>query len=52
MENDFEKINKELLIYEIDSTLYKECEFRMNKVKKELDYNIIKLNETIEQMMN
>ena len=34
-----------------DSDKYKECEYRLNKTKKEHDFNINMLNKTIENMM-
>lgn len=51
-EKELEKVKKELIKYQINSSQYKECEFRLEKVKKELDYNLKKLNESIENMLN
>lgn len=50
-EKEVEKVSKELTNYKVNSSQHKECEFRLEKVKKELDYNLKKLNETIELMM-
>jgi len=51
LEKEDEKLLEELKSYEINSFEYKECEYKIEKNKKELDFNLLKLNETIEIMM-
>jgi superfamily II DNA or RNA helicase len=51
-ENDTIKLSNELIQYKINSIEYKECAFRIEKVKKELDFNLLKLNETINILLN
>ena len=41
----------EIKKYSSNSSEYMECEFRINNIKKELDFNLIKLNETIDKML-
>ena len=48
LEKDLHKIGLELKKYDPDSTKYKEVEFRYAKINRELNFNIKKLNETIE----
>lgn len=50
-ELQIEKLSKELGFYKPNSHEYKECEYRINKVKKELDFNLTKLNETIGSLL-
>jgi superfamily II DNA or RNA helicase len=49
-ERQLNKLNKELTGYKMNSHEYKECEYRIEKVQKEMDYNLKKLNETIENI--
>lgn len=49
-ERELRRLDKELAGYKSYSHEYKECEYRKNKVQKEMDYNLKKLNETIENM--
>lgn len=50
LENLILKLNKELDKYCPNTNNYKECEYRIIKVQNELDYNLKKINETIEIM--
>ena len=49
-ERQLNKLNEELKGYKMNSHEYKECEYRIEKVQKEMDYNLKKLNETIENI--
>lgn len=49
-ERQLNKLNKELTGYKMNSHEYAECEYRIEKVQKEMDYNLKKLNETIENI--
>lgn len=49
-ERQLNKLNKELARYKMNSHEYAECEYRIKKVQKEMDYNLKKLNETIENI--
>lgn len=49
-ERQLNKLNKELEGYKMNSHEYAECEYRIEKVNKEMDYNLKKLNETIENI--
>lgn len=51
-ERQIKRTEKELNEYIRDSDKYKECEYRLNKTKKEYDFNINMLNKTIENMIN
>ena len=51
-ERQIKRTEKELSEYMKDSDKYKECEYRLNKTKKEHDFNINMLNKTIENMIN
>lgn len=50
-ERQLKRTEKELSEYTKDSDKYKECEYRLSKIKKEHDFNINMLNNTIEQMI-
>ena len=50
-EKNLNEINKELITYELNSHKYKECEYRIAQIKKEYDFNLKKLNETINELM-
>ena len=49
-ERQLNKLNKELEGYKMNSHEYAECEYKIQKVQKEMDYNLKKLNETIENI--
>jgi len=49
-ERELKRLYKELGIYKLNSQEYAECVYRINKVQKEMDYNLKKLNETIENI--
>jgi superfamily II DNA or RNA helicase len=49
-ERNLKNLNYELNKYDLHSHEYKECKYRLDKVQKELDYNLKKLNEIIENM--
>jgi tetrahydromethanopterin S-methyltransferase subunit G len=51
-ERQVRRLEKELSEYIQNSDQYKECEYRLNKVKKEQNYNLDMLNKTIENMIN
>jgi superfamily II DNA or RNA helicase len=50
-ERQLKRTDKELSEYIKGSDKYKECEYRLSKIKKEHDFNINMLNNTIEQMI-
>lgn len=50
-ERELRRLNKELGIYKLNSHEYAECVYRIDKVQKEMDYNLKKLNESIENLM-
>ena len=50
-EKEHDKLNKEFEKYKLNTNEYKECEYKIEKVKKELDYNLKKINETIENII-
>ena len=50
-ERELKRLNKELSGYKFNSLEYKECLYRIEKLKKELNYNMKKLNETIDLML-
>ena len=52
LEKNYSLISDELLKYNINSPEYKECNFRLEKINKELEYNLNKLNETINNIIN
>ena len=51
LEENIVILSNELEKYEINSNEYKECEYRLNKIKNELNFNLSKLNETINNMI-
>jgi superfamily II DNA or RNA helicase len=50
-ERQVRRLEKELREYINGSDKYLECEYRLNKVKKEQNYNLDMLNKTIQNMM-
>jgi len=50
-ERQLRRLEKELGGYNKNLDQYKECEYRLNKVKKEHEYNLDMLNKTIKNMM-
>ena len=50
-ERELKRLKYELNKYKLNSQEYKECEYRIQKVQKEMDYNLKKINETIETML-
>jgi superfamily II DNA or RNA helicase len=49
-ERELKILNEELEKYKLNSQEYAECKYRIEKVQKEMDYNLKKLNDTIENM--
>jgi superfamily II DNA or RNA helicase len=49
-ERQLKRVNDELSNYPENSDKYKECEYRLNKIKKELDFNIDLMNKSIENI--
>ena len=49
-ERQLKRVNDELSNYPKNSDKYKECEYRLNKIKKELDFNIDLMNKSIENI--
>ena len=52
LEIQLDKLVKELNKYKFGSHEFKECEFRKNKIHNELEFNINKLNATINTIIN
>jgi superfamily II DNA or RNA helicase len=52
LEYKYEKIKKELQTYDLNSSHYNECEFRLRNIKKELDFNLNLIDKTIDNLMN
>ncbi len=50
-ERQVRRLEKELSEYKNGSDKYLECEYRLNKVKKEQNYNLDMLNKTIQNMI-
>jgi superfamily II DNA or RNA helicase len=50
-ERELKRLDKELNGYKLNSNEYKECKYRNEKVQKEMDYNLKKLNEIISLMI-
>ena len=51
-ETQLKRIENELRNYIKDSDKYKECDYRLNNIKKELDFNIGLMNKAIENICN
>lgn len=51
-ENNIFQLEDELTSYEPNTNNYNECSYRLKKVKDELEFNIQKLNETINLIIN
>ena len=49
-ERELGRLNKEVSGYNFNSQEYVECKYRIDKVQKEMDYNLKKMNECIENI--
>ena len=51
-ERELRRFNKEISGYNFGSQEYVECKYRIDKVQKEMDYNLKKMNESIENLIS